>query len=55
MVLSALLEAKKCGHVFQVFVTESAPDFAGKKMHAILLKHDIDSTQIVDGAVGYIP
>jgi translation initiation factor 2B subunit (eIF-2B alpha/beta/delta family) len=50
--LAALLEAKKHGHVFHTFVTESAPDFAGKKMHAVLTEHGIDSTLILDSAVG---
>lgn len=52
MVLSALLEAKKFGHVFEVFVTESMPDFAGRKMHATLKEHGIDATLILDGAAG---
>ncbi|KAI6191858.1 EIF-2B GDP-GTP exchange factor subunit alpha [Aphelenchoides bicaudatus] len=54
IVLSALLEAKNRGHVFQVFVTESAPDFSGRKMHAALTEHGIDSTLVLDGAVGYL-
>jgi len=53
-VLAALLEAQKAGHIFQVYVTESAPDFAGRKMHASLKEHHIDSTLILDSCVGYL-
>jgi translation initiation factor eIF-2B subunit alpha len=50
VVLHALIEAKKRGRVFKVFVTESHPDGTGKKMHTALQEHDIDSTLILDGA-----
>lgn len=39
---------------FTVFVTESAPDYLGKRMVAALEEAGITATLILDAAVGYI-
>ena len=54
-VLETLIEARQRHNKrFIVYVTESAPDYNGKLMHERLLAEDIDSTLILDSAVGYI-
>ena len=53
-VYQILKEAVNANKHFIVYVTESAPDYHGKNMHEMLLKDDIDSTLIIDSAVGYI-
>ncbi|KAI6217478.1 EIF-2B GDP-GTP exchange factor subunit alpha [Aphelenchoides fujianensis] len=54
IVLGALIEAKKQGRQFAVFVTESQPDQSGKKMHEQLQANGIQSTLILDSAAGYL-
>ncbi|KAH7720123.1 initiation factor 2 subunit family protein [Aphelenchoides avenae] len=54
VVLEALLDAKAAGESFEVFVTESRPDEAGRKMHDALLEVGVSSTVILDGAIGYL-
>jgi translation initiation factor eIF-2B subunit alpha len=54
VVLESLLEAKKRGCNFHVYATESQPDGSGKKMYAALQKNEIQSTLILDSAVGYL-
>ncbi|KAI6205216.1 hypothetical protein M3Y94_00767700 [Aphelenchoides besseyi] len=54
VVLGTLIEAKKSGRLFRVFVTESQPDQSGKKMHAKLTENGINSTLILDCAAGYL-
>jgi len=54
IVLSALLEARRVGHVFHVYVTESHPDSSGKRMYSTLVEHGISSTLILDEAAAYL-
>ncbi|XP_041968326.1 translation initiation factor eIF-2B subunit alpha [Aricia agestis] len=54
VVLQALTEAAKLNKRFQVFVTMSSPDNSGVRMHKELEEAGIDSTIILDSAVGYI-
>lgn len=53
-VLETLKEATTKGRHFTVFVTESAPDYLGKKMVKALEGLGINATLILDAAVGYI-
>lgn len=53
-VYETLKEARNMNRYFEIFVTESAPDFNGRKMHEMLVKDGINSTLILDSAVGYI-
>ncbi|XP_026330285.1 translation initiation factor eIF-2B subunit alpha [Hyposmocoma kahamanoa] len=54
VVLQAMLEAAKANKRFEVYVTMSAPDNSGVLMHKQLQAAGVDSTQILDSAVGYI-
>ncbi|XP_046839997.1 translation initiation factor eIF-2B subunit alpha-like [Xenia sp. Carnegie-2017] len=54
VVLKLLKSAANEKRRFNVFVTESAPDKSGYKMHQQLTEAGIPSTVILDGAVGYI-
>lgn len=55
-VLETLKEAATSAHQkhFTVFVTESAPDYLGRKMVAALEEAGIEATLIIDAAVGYL-
>ncbi|KAG1714057.1 Translation initiation factor eIF-2B subunit alpha [Nymphon striatum] len=46
--------AAKANIRFHVFVTDSAPDYKGRKFHKILENDNIPCTLILDNAVGYI-
>lgn len=52
VVLESLLEAKRRGCTFHVYTTESQPDGSGRKMYEALQKNEIQSTLILDSAVG---
>ncbi|GIY06427.1 translation initiation factor eIF-2B subunit alpha [Caerostris extrusa] len=54
VVYETLLEAHKSKKRFHVYVTESAPDFAGKLLYEKLEKAGISCTLILDAAVGYV-
>uniref|UniRef100_A0A7E4ZX42 Translation initiation factor eIF2B subunit alpha n=1 Tax=Panagrellus redivivus TaxID=6233 RepID=A0A7E4ZX42_PANRE len=54
VVLESLLESKAHGCVFHVFVTESQPDNSGRRMAEKLRQSGIQTTLILDSAVGYI-
>jgi len=54
VVLQTLYQAHKQGKRFEVFVTISAPDNSGKRMHKELKAMDIPCTLILDSAIGYV-
>lgn len=49
-----ILAASKCNKRFHVFVTKSEPSDDGARMHEALQKAGIDSTLILDSAIGYV-
>ncbi|WKX98789.1 hypothetical protein Q1695_014015 [Nippostrongylus brasiliensis] len=54
VVLESLVSVHRAGTSFHVWVTESQPDCAGQRMHEALQKEGIESTLILDSAVGYL-
>ncbi|CAJ0575387.1 unnamed protein product, partial [Mesorhabditis spiculigera] len=55
VVLRVLATAKmsnSIGSKFRVFVTESRPDFSGRRMYEELVRHGFDATLILDVSVG---
>ncbi|XP_047998292.1 translation initiation factor eIF-2B subunit alpha isoform X2 [Leguminivora glycinivorella] len=54
VVLQAMLEAAQANKRFQVYVTMSGPENSGALMHKQLTAAGVDSTLILDAAVGYI-
>ena len=53
-VLESLKSARSMNKHLEVYVTESAPDYGGRKMVDALRAADISATLILDSAVGYI-
>ncbi|XP_037081570.1 translation initiation factor eIF-2B subunit alpha-like [Pollicipes pollicipes] len=53
-VRDALIEAKKNGKNFRVFVTESCPDHSGEKLQKELSRAGISCTLVLDAAVAYV-
>lgn len=53
-VLQTLREAANAGTRFEVFVTESSPDYNGRTMFAALQNHNIKVTLILDSTIAYI-
>ncbi|GMT18671.1 hypothetical protein PFISCL1PPCAC_9968 [Pristionchus fissidentatus] len=54
VVLSVIRKAFESGVDLEVFVTESQPNASGKKMHEELVSLGINSTLILDSAIGYL-
>lgn len=54
VVLEALKRAAKKGRYFQVYITRSAPTNDGVQMQRELANAGIESTLILDSAIGYI-
>ncbi|CAH1800589.1 unnamed protein product [Owenia fusiformis] len=54
VVLQLLKDAMEANRRFRVFVTQSAPDNAGNRLHDELTKLGVPSTLILDSAVGYV-
>lgn len=53
-VLQTLREASLAGKRFEVFVTESSPDYNGRSMFAALQQLNIKATLILDSTIAYI-
>ncbi|XP_043273696.1 translation initiation factor eIF-2B subunit alpha [Venturia canescens] len=54
VVLQTMKEAAASNKIFQVYVTQSAPDFSGEEMCENLTKLGVPCTLILDAAMGYV-